>query len=82
MPLLGLRVGLVSKRASLTVSHICMEEPGHHHLRGSPVWVGHVQMFEWPSWNARSFVKVTDEQKRHPACPVVVGVAVDPGIAQ
>ena len=82
MPPLGLRVGLVSKRASLTVSHTCVEEPGHHHLQGSHVWVGHVPMFEQPSWNVRSMVKVTDEQKRHPACPVVVGVAVDPGIAQ
>ena len=43
---------------------------------------GHVQMVEWPSWNARSVVKVTEVQKRHPACPVVVGVAVDPGLGQ
>ena len=82
MPPLGLRVGLVKKRASLTVSHTCMEEPGHHHFRGSHVRVGRVQMFEQPSWNVRSVVKVTEVQKRHPACPVVVGVAVDPGLGQ
>ncbi|CAM9710717.1 unnamed protein product [Rangifer tarandus platyrhynchus] len=27
-------------------------------------------------------VKGTEEQKRHPACPVVVGVEVDPGIGE
>ena len=33
-------------KASLSVSHTRMEEPGHHHLRGSHLRVGHVQMLE------------------------------------
>ena len=29
------------------MSHTHMEEPGHHHLRGSRLRVGRVQMLEW-----------------------------------